>query len=218
MTRHPLPRPAEEVLAERMIDHLRSRRGQSNYPMTLASLQRESAPDTNASLLKKALASPPFKQAVILGMKAKPNAPVALTQDRETLASSDLLLTEALREARSGSHQAVSVADLKKKVTRELQAPFATSLTQRREEGKLPADIGCILQKKAPVFFFLEDLIRGPRGSNAQSTLREPHREESFESAFDAAFALLDQEKGSHNFVSLRNLRPRLGLARRSLR
>jgi len=211
-TCYPLPPPPEEILAKRLIAHLQSRRQEAGYPMPLAELQRSVAEGAAAALVKKALACKLFKEAVVFGMTAKPSAPLALAEDRERLGRCDLLFLEALRAARSGSHQVVNPADLKKKVTGELHATFVEALAERDGPDALPKGVGCLIQKKAKVFFLIEDVVRGTRSGVApdDATKASVANEGDFATRFEKAFTELDRAKGDRNFVSLVDLRSRV--------
>lgn len=211
LTRYPLPQLPEEVLAQRWLDQLGRSREDGAYPITWGELQRR-VETSSPAVVKKALALPRFKNAVLFGMKAQAGAPIAFEEDAERLAISDLLLLEAIRQARTGTHHAINMADLKKKVTRPVQSSFAHSLVRRWEDAVLPPGVGGILQKKAPVFFLLEDLVRGT-GLNGHSEAKQrPVTQEAAGDAFDAAFQEADRERGGHNFVSLVDLRRRLAM------
>lgn len=207
LTRLPLPRAPEELLAERLIERLRDLKGQGGaaYPPTLSQLQAAANEAASAAQWKKALAASAVKKQVVFSAKPAPGALLALNEDADRLAASDQLLVQTVYQCRLSGHQVLSIADLKKKVARPLQPGFQAALLGRRETGRLPAGLGMLMQKRQPVFFLLEDLAAG-----SSIKLTPTSDDGTFAERFDQAFNDLDRARGGHNFVSLLELRARL--------
>jgi hypothetical protein len=90
-------------------------------------------------------------------------------------------------------------------------------LHRKAETGILPPGIGWVVLKKNKLLFRLED-VRGARGEEGEARgegrgMRCEKKEvvfsgsSGFEQTFDEAFERLNRAKGSHNFVSLLDLR-----------
>jgi hypothetical protein len=116
------------------------------------------------------------------------------------------------------------MADLKKWLAPELQAPFAEAIRVRLATGTLPPRIGCLRIKKVPYLFRREAVLWG-RGTEEAAAEPEPARPtevvpvpqgppSDFAARFDEAFARLDRQRGGHNLVGLVLLRRELGLER----
>src|SRR5262249_17735357 len=95
LLRYKLPLPPGEELPEKLVGMLRSQKrlGEPSYPLTFARLVELIGAEEK--MLKKGLAHPTFKQAVLLtakGKKGLPEGPVALAEDRELLLRSPLLI------------------------------------------------------------------------------------------------------------------------------
>src|SRR5262249_44740497 len=143
----------------------------------------------------------------------------ALKGDEHVLASSPLLLEFVLSAARTESNQAIPVADLKKKLTKEMQGPFESAVRDGLAGFALPAGVGALRIKKKEHLFLLRDVNSAgatPREEGqaalAPAALAEPLAPEApppvdFPTAFDEAFTRLDQQRGAPNFVSLVDLR-----------
>lgn len=213
LLRYPLPRPAEALLAEELLQTLRAQRERSgSYPLSLAHLVERTRPGVAAALLRKALNQPAFRDATLVALKGKPESPVALSEDRDLLASSPLLLETTLRLARSAATHAIAPGDLAKKVIPALKKPLVEAVTRRVLDRALPAGLGALLLKGKPLLFRLEDVVTA-RPIPAPAPVPAPP-ELDFAAAFDEAFQRLDQEQGRHNFVSLVDLRRALPMER----
>jgi len=152
-----------------------------------------------------------------------------LKGDEHILAGSPLLLEFVLSITRSESNQAVPVTDLKKKLSKELQRPFESAIQDALAGFALPAGVGALRIKKKDHLFLMRDvnaagaLPREDRPATAAPLAPAPAPEErptegrpaiDFATAFDEAFARLDQQRGSPNFVSLVDLRRELSVDR----
>jgi hypothetical protein len=217
----PPPRPPAEVLSESLLSLLQRQRrlGAEAYPLPLQRLIERAAPRASPALVKKALATEPFRSQALIAQKNKPEAPVALAADRELLVASPVLLEFALTSARMPTRQAFAVGDLKKKLISELRQPFEAAVNQQVETVGLPASVGWIWQRKK-LLFLVSDLNGGqgvqirevappvPRPQEQPTTPPIPDAPPAdFAKAFDEAFYWLDRRGGSHNFVSLVDLR-----------
>ncbi len=219
--RKPRPAPAVE-LADALIHKLEALRQEEDagYPPTLSQLARllEAAPA--ASLLHEAVAQKTFQARAALALPKNLESPVALIPDRERLADSPMLLELALTSVRTSDNQAVEPKDLKKKLHKELQQPFLEAVRARLETNQLPPAVGCLVVKKKPLLFLLQDAAHGlsalpirgaapsPNGPGQPAAVQPVVMPAlDFAQAFEDAFERLDRQKGSHNFVSLVDLR-----------
>ena len=156
---------------------------------------------------------------------------MALAEDRDALLASPALLEYALNGVRKPDHQAVPLTDLKKKVAKPLQAAFEAAVVARVAAGApLSPAVGRLYVKKKPHFFLLCDVGASPASGGRQppdfaassATLSNHQGADApgspgaadFAAAFDEAFDRLDRQKGSHNLVSLLDLRPAVAAAR----
>jgi hypothetical protein len=202
------PRPAGEVLAEKLVSALNAQRDGGEYPVLLENLVQGTGVN-DAKVVKAALAQPAFKDTTTSVPLPGVGGPlVALAADRERLLADERLLEAALRVARSDNTQAVTVADLTKKVTKDAQAGFATALEKRLAETTLPKSIGSLRIKGKSYVFLLADVGTPPPPKKEEPTPVD------FGRLFDEAFARLDQQKGSHNLVSLVTLRQEVAVDR----
>ena len=209
--------PLDLELADRLLHTLEECRqqGGSAYPTTLGTLLQQAEAVAGPTLVRKALALPALKDRLLLAVPKHPETPLAFLEDQERLLASPLLLQFLLRTLRTEASQGFTVNDLKKKLPALLQAPFTEALDGQLAAGKVLAEgVGWLLLKTSKVFFLLEDL-HGPGrptriDSAAAEALSAPPVSSppvDFGSAFDEAFNRLDRAKGSHNFVSLVDLR-----------
>jgi hypothetical protein len=196
-------------LSERLVGVLKEQRGRGAgaYPVPLGRLV-EMAGAAPAALVKKALAADPFRSRAVVALARRPDAPVALATDCDTLAASPLLLQVVLNAARTADNQAIGLADLKKKLVKPLQQAFEAALVQHITEGTLPAGVGCLRIKKRPHLFLFADL-----GAPAPAP-PAPAPPADFARRFAEAFDRLDRARGSHNLVSLVGLRRELPVDR----
>jgi hypothetical protein len=217
----PPPRPPTVELAESLLAVLEAQPllGPSSYPLALERLVELTAPEAPPDLVKKAIGTEPFRSQTVIAQKNRPDAPVALAADRERLVASSVLLEFALAASRTATKHAFAVSDLKKKVSRALQQPFEAAVNRQVQTAGLPASVGWILLKKQ-LLFLLSDLSGGRRiqAPEARPVVSQPQDAAvalpaadappvDFAKAFDEAFYWLDRRGGSHNFVSLVDLR-----------
>jgi hypothetical protein len=210
----PKKKPAEE-LSEELVQTLARLCDTADYPTTLERLIEQTGRSVPAAVRKQALGREPFRSRAVLGASVQPGVLVALAEDAERLAASPLLLQHALTAARSADNQAVSVADLKKKVHKALQGSFGDAVNRQVAERALPDGVGVLFSKKKPLLFLLADLHAGPPTAPPPKTPPPPTVPRptpspptmDFARLFDEAFARLDREHGSHNHVSLVALR-----------
>lgn len=228
--RFPLVRKPEEALADRLVQLVQAqrRRGGSAYPLTLSQLIQLAGPEADPQLLHQALAQPSFTQAVILALPKMPDTPLALADDRELLAGSALLLQTLVCQCRVDAGHALTVTALKKPLPTPLGKLFDKAVSQQIIERRLPPGISSVWRqsgkKREPLLFLLHDVRAGsqqgeapaelprsrPDGSAGVSPCREPTPlppPANFAPLFDQAFAQLDRQAGSHNLVSLVELR-----------
>ncbi len=221
LRRYELPRPPEEKLVESLVRVLRAQRalGSSAYPLTLRRLLELTHPDAPEAIRKKAVAWPTFKQAVVLGLSVKDplQSPIALMEDKELLAESTLLLETALREKRTADHQVLTIAELKSKVAPALKQLMESALCRKVQARSLPPTLGCLLQKKKPVFFLICDVRGGTAGPGEASTACDGAPQPAaaadradFAQLFDDAFRRLEANQRTGNYVSLKDLRAAL--------
>jgi hypothetical protein len=211
---------AAAELAAKMWHVLRQRReqGGAGAPLTLAALAAQADPGAAPRAVLAALNQRKVFGPLAITARRDLDAPVALTDDLPHLAASPQLLGYALRCARTASNHVASVAELKKKLTTRLQAPFQEAVQKHIQEGTLPPAVGWLLIKNSRKLFLLSDLhtaalLPGPQ-PQGRAVADEGRGQESFARAFDEAFARLDRQAGGHNFVSLAELRPALGCDR----
>jgi hypothetical protein len=217
LQRYALPKAPEVALAEVVVRALRSWRdlGNSPYPVPLDQLLQQMPSPPSDAVLKKAVALPLFKETVLPVLKHKPKevrqVPVALAEDRDRVADSPTFLTEVLRSARSEENQVVGPADLVKKVAANLESAVEQAILRRVKERSLPPGVGCLLQKGEPRLFLLRDVIgirlEEPPTAQAEPVPAPAGSVEDFVARFDEAFQRLDKQNGSHNHVSLVDLR-----------
>jgi hypothetical protein len=168
-------------------------------------------------LVRKALADKALKAHVLVALPGDPATPLALAGDGERLADSPLLLASALAAARTAENQALTVADLAKKVARGLRQPFTAAVAGRLQAGALPPGVGCLRVKKKPYLFLLADVSAPPPPAPAPAPRAAPPpppgpaapapSPADVGRLLEEAFERLDRQKGSHNLVSLVDLR-----------
>ena len=212
-------KPPPLALAERMLAVL-ERRGVDGapYPLAVKHLATLADPEAPAALLKKALTEEVFQRRALGALaKLSPEAPVVLTEDLELLADSPLVLQTLLRAARTASSHAFPVTAWRRKVAPRLWPPFQDALQRRTEAGTLPPEVCWVRISKKPHYFLREDLhgaVPSPRAAPREPEAAPLAPPADFEHAFDAAFDRLDRAKGSHNFLSLLDLRRALPMDR----
>jgi hypothetical protein len=221
------PPEASLVLANRLLQELLSRRDQENgYPAPLSDLVRQVQPGAGATLIQKTLAEKAFKGEAILAVAGSPETPVVVKGDETTLASSPLLLEFLLGETCNETNQAIPVADLKKKLNKDLRTSFEQATNDRLTGFALPAGVGALRIKKKDHLFLIADINTSspvpraelekppappPTGESPRPALAEKR---DFASTFGEAFDRLDRARGGMNFVSLVDLRRALPLDR----
>lgn len=218
LQRFPPKDPIEE-LSKKLVEALSQQRdrGADDYPIPLPRLIEQTGLAVKSTELKQALIREPFRGQAVVAMPGVPDSLVALRADAERLASSPALLHRAVTAMRTADNQALTLADLKKKIDPNLQGPFVASLDRRLSGGALPDGIGVLHSKKKPLFFLLADLNAAPPPASPMPPPKPvaPPSEPKptlvpvmdFARRFEEAFAHLDREHGSHNHVSLVELR-----------
>jgi hypothetical protein len=201
----------EQALAERLVQALEAQRllGSESYPVWLSRLVELAGISGSSKLIPKAQKLEPFATRVLpLIIKGKKDTFLGLADDLEQAVASPVLLRIVLESIRNDTAQAFSVSELKAKLVKPARAAFADALKRQIEEGSLPPGVGWIGRKKERLLFRLEDV----RGASTAPSPPKPAPEVTaapagFEAAFDEAFAQLDRQSGSYNFVSLVDLR-----------
>ena len=213
-----LPPPAVELSQKlmRTLETLRSE-GENAYPLSLKDLITQANSAAGPALVKEATALPPFAGRTLSAAPRDPASPLALTEDRDALLRSAVLLEYAVIAVRKPDHQAVAVTDLKKKVAKPLQAAFEAAVVARIAAEKRSPAVGWLHVKKKPHLFLFADLNlpvqasggRKPSDSSSNQGADAPRSPVvvDFAAAFGAAFDQLDRQKGSHNIVDLVDLR-----------
>jgi hypothetical protein len=215
----------------------RKERGESDRPLTLEQLGKLADPDANTATILRAV-TPSRKAFKVHALAARQelSAPVVLHEDVPGLIACPALLLFALGCARTPANHAVSVAEMKGKLTSKLQSAFQETMQRRIAEGDLPPGVGWLLIKKSKKLFLLTDLHTGrtqqrntpepPADRETRSTqysvlstpysvpVASPPPPPRLDADFDAVFARLDRQAGGHNFVSLVDLRRELPLGR----
>ncbi len=232
------------VLAGKLVAALTALRSQGGeaYPVSLARLGALADPQATAIQLRRAAGKHVFISKAVAARRGCLDAPVALVEDLPMLAAAPATLEMALREKRTHALHAHTVAELTQRLTSKLQAPFKQMVLQQVEQGTLPPTVGWIGLRGAKLFL-IEDLqpaalrakltpveaaaaappaeaVAG--GAEAAEGLPRPDAspsgdDRSFETRFEAAFDELDRRGGTHNFVSLVDLRRALGGVSRGL-
>jgi hypothetical protein len=202
-----LPKIAPEVeLAAKLLQTLENQRHSDDYPLPLAQLIQKTEAHANAELVAKALAARNIKAHVLFALPGHPQTPVALSDDVDRLAEWPGLLEVLLANVCTADNQAAGAADLVKKVHKHLRKPFAAALDRKIEEATLPATVGCLYIKAKPYLFLVRTVGAKP-GAVVTTEESKPAPPVDFAARFHAAFERLDEQNGSHNFVSLVDLR-----------
>lgn len=207
-------------LAERMLAVLQSHREQggsgASYPIPLEMLGRKADPQAGSPRILKAAAKRCFATRAVAARIRLLDAPVALAEDLELLAASPLTLQLALRVKRTAKTHLHTVAQLAQKLTGKLQQPFKQTVGRQVEAERLPPGVGWIWDRR-PKLFLMEDVHSKSLGRPAivaetgvAGQVEPAASPADFAACFEAAFDELDRRKGSHNFVSLVELRRRL--------
>jgi hypothetical protein len=209
-----LPQIAPEVeLASKLLRTLENQRQSGDYPLPLAQLIQKTEPHPDAEVVAKALASRIIKSQVLFALPSHPQTPVVLSDDVERLGEWPGLLELLLASVCTADNQAVPAADLAKKVSKQLRQPFAAALDRKIETATLPATVGYLFIKAKPHLFLLRHVGVKPAATLAVDESK-PVPPVDFAARFHAAFEQLDEQNGSHNFVSLVDLRRALPVER----
>ncbi|MBV9126108.1 MAG: hypothetical protein JO112_22375 [Planctomycetes bacterium] len=210
----PPPKKPEVELAEKLVQILSARQG----PIKVSQLLALAGIEADAGLVKKTLASKVFKDRALLLLPKAPDSLAALVDEAVQLAGHPLVLEAVLEAARTERIQAFSPADLKKKLLPSLQSAFEEAVRRQMETETLPPTVGWLGLKSGKVLFQIRDVHAGGQvpGPTPPAVPVAPAQEERpagsmaaahFAAAFDEAFDRLDRQAGSHNFVSLVDLR-----------
>jgi hypothetical protein len=200
----PPPKPPEVDLAERLVRLLDGQRrlGPEAYPRRLSRLVELAGPEATPKVLQKARKLEPFASGVVPLMKRPKDPLMVLAGDVEQAAGAPGVLTFLLETSRTEAVQAFTVAELKAALVKPAQGPFADWVNRQIAMRSLPTGIGWVAAKRQRLLFRLDDVggTFSPASVPAAPAI-------DFGAAFDEAFARLDREAGSHNFVSLVDLR-----------
>ncbi|AMV27809.1 hypothetical protein VT84_25630 [Gemmata sp. SH-PL17] len=208
----PPPPPPEVQDAERMVDMLR--RGQLG--VTLAEL--ETAAELKPAAFKKAAKRPEFTNAVVQ-VKAGADYVYAIPDGEEFgRFVIGTLLTYLLTGCKRPNAHAFPAGELVALVNNKQQKQQIENLLNHSDlADELPAGVGCVLLSGGKsdgqnAFFLLEHLRTAqPVARSVATPSQAPlHLPADFVATFDAAFARIDRERGSNNFVSLVDLRAAL--------
>jgi hypothetical protein len=209
------PPPPDVELAGRLVRVLEAqqRLGLGSYPVRQSRLVELTGPPPPPKVLKKALAAKPFAGRAVPLLKEKADPLWVFADDPR-------LLRLLLETCRTETVQAFPVSGLKTKLSKQAEGPFADALGRLLTDGGVPgiAWIGARVGKKEERLLFLMEDVRGPRAAAAPSrfapeTPAAPPPAD-FAAAFDEAFARLDRQAGSPNYVSLADLRKALPVDR----
>lgn len=201
----PPPPPPATLLALKLLDALHGRQQSGGYPTTLAQLVQQADPGAPPDLVRQALKEKGFKPQVLVALANHLDSPLAFTADAAQLAASPLLLETVVAATRTAGNQAVPADGLAKKLDKALRQPFADNLAQRLDTKTLPPAVGCLRIKTKPQLFLWADA--GPTPAALPPLPTSPQPSEDIGRRFEEAFARLDRENGSSNFVSLVALR-----------
>jgi hypothetical protein len=206
----PPPKPPAEELSEKLVQVLAEQRerGVDSYPTLLNRLVEQTGLVPSSTVLKQALGREPFRSQAVLGVPGLPDSPVMMASDAERLAASPLLWRSVLTATRKPDNQALSVAEMKKKLPRSLQGLFGDAVNRQVSAHALPDGIGVLFSKKKPLLFLLADINAGRPTPRPAAPPAEPMPTPTdFARLFEEAFARLDRAHGAHNHVSLVDLR-----------
>jgi hypothetical protein len=203
-----LPRIAPETeLAGKLLRALEDHRRRGDYPVTLARLLHDTDPQASAELVGKTLTAKAFKSHVLLALPHDPHTPLALKGDIDPLARWPGLLEAVLANVGTADNQAFLVKDLAKKLAKPLRGPFLAAVDPSVEAATLPATVGCVRIKAKPYLFLVRDVGVEPSAAPAPVPRKPAPAPIDFATWFDKAFQEIDRQTGSHNFVSLVDLR-----------
>jgi hypothetical protein len=211
----PPPKPPEVELAEHLVCQLETQRqlGPAAYPIRMSRLVELAGQGIALRLLPRARKSAPFATRVAL-LTRKPKDPlIVLAEDVERAAGSPVVLTFLLETSRTATARAFTLSELKGPLAKPAQAPFGDWVNRQIEARALPVGVGWIGARRQRFLFFLED-VRGRLTESGMTPPAPPAPAADFDTAFDDAFMRLDRRVGSHNFVSLVELRRALAFDR----
>ncbi len=221
-------REEAQALADSMVETLLAQQAVNpgSY-MTLGDLARLTDAKANRVSVKKAARTKVFCKKAIVAKQGDLLAPVALKTDLSPLAKSHQILRYLLDLRAKNKTRAHTVASLKKQLTGRLKDRlkhrFQASVTRQLAEGKLPADVGCVVASNGkPHLFRLQDLMpevwrtaieKSQSLTTKPSTKlpsKPPIEAPDFAQEFESIFEQLDRDQGSYNFVTLAELRTSL--------
>ncbi len=215
----------EAAIGAAMLDKLALLRADGgNYPLTLGDLARAAAPDARAQQVLAAARKRSFSSRAIVARAGRIDAPVAAFEDLGRLAGAAITLEFALRSMRTETIHARTVSDLGSRLTStaKFKDVFKRLVSEQVAREQTPATVGWIVDRR-PKLFLLEEIrpqslrhcLMAEKAVSTASDQQPPLAAPSvgaadFAGRFEEAFDQLDRQKGSHNFVSLLDLRRRL--------
>lgn len=221
----PPPLPPETILAEQLLSRLRQSRETGVYPVALATLIGGIEPTPPAKVIKTALASDAVKFGLVMAVPGHPESLVALAGDQDRLVGDERLPGMVLTATRTHDNQAIPLADLGKKLSREIEATFQATLEKQIVSGSLPSGIGCLMIKKKPHLFLTIDASTPPVLAEPTAPASKDAEEPTsttpaaattstpdFAKMFDDAYRKL--EDAGHTLISLVQLRQALPVER----
>ncbi len=141
-------------LAEKLLSTLQEMRTEpAGYPPTLDRLSARADPSATAEQVKKALGKKPFAGQMLLASKKHQEAPIALAEDLEVLASSPALLEFALSQLCSAEKPLVPLPRVVGVVEKALRPAFQATLEQQARDNHWPACAGSQTVKGKPQLF-----------------------------------------------------------------
>ncbi|MBX6313606.1 MAG: hypothetical protein IRY99_11920 [Isosphaeraceae bacterium] len=220
---------AVKELAARMLLVLESQRrlGGTAYPPTWQRLAELCELRASDDCVKAAANTRSFtERAIVIFKEKRKPARDALVILKETLDDEDeaaslmpALLVPLLEKFRTPANQALSLAELKKKLPAKLQKPFQEGIKRGMEWQTLPPEVAWVTIKGSPRLFLRDDLPPArprpaAREAEAEATPsanghsgRPAVATRDFARAFREAFEQLDRRNGATNFVKLADLR-----------
>jgi len=152
----PPPPPAERILAEQLLQRLREcqQAGGTEYPTTLGRLLAQVSPEAKDKVVRAALATDAARQGILVAIPGLADSPVALAGDHDRLLDYPGLLELLLQQQCTADNQAVTLADLARKLSREMAEPFVTRIEALAESNRLPERVGTLRMKGKRLLFF----------------------------------------------------------------
>ncbi len=203
------------TLVKRLLAVLQEQKDQngSHYPLPfqhLVELAGECATEIN---LTEILSARSFSSRTILAIRGNLLSLVAFRGDADLLAESPSLLLFLLQSTVTAENQAISLTELKKNLDRRLKESFEKNVEEKAKQGSLPEQVGG-LRIKGKLHLFLWETLQTAQSTEHASAPEQESAEPipralngDFSTIFWQAFDRLNQETGSHNFVSLVDLR-----------